>query len=63
MKYIYTVNNCPLCENLKKKYKEFEIQFIERTADRIKTPEDDIDREALIQASTQNMTLPVVVDL
>lgn len=63
MKYIYTSNSCPRCENLKKKYKELNVPFIERIADRIKAPEDDIDREALIQASMQNMELPVVVDL
>lgn len=63
MKYIYTSNQCPKCDNLKKMYNEFGIPYIERIADRMKTPEDDIDREALIQASMQNMTLPVEVEV
>lgn len=63
MKYIYTSNECPKCDNLKKRYNEFGIPFVERLADRIKSPEDDIDREALIQASIQNMELPVEVEV
>lgn len=63
MKYIYTSNQCPKCDALKKRYNEFGIAFIERIADRIKAPEDDIDREALIQASMQNLALPVIVEV
>ncbi|UJS18193.1 MAG: hypothetical protein L3J17_03805 [Candidatus Jettenia sp.] len=63
MKYIYTAENCPKCESLKKKYKTEGVQFIERDADRIKRPDDEIDREALVQASMQNMELPVEVDM
>ena len=37
--------------------------LLERNADRIKQPEDEIDREALVQASMQNMELPVEVDM
>lgn len=61
-KYIYTSNECPKCEAMKKLYNEKGIAFTERSADRIKAPEDNIDLEALIQASIQNMELPVVVD-
>ncbi len=63
MKYIYTTENCPKCETLKKKYKIEGVQFVERNADRIKQPEDDADREALVQASMQNMELPVEIDM
>ncbi|MFO0793705.1 MAG: hypothetical protein U0586_06550 [Candidatus Brocadiaceae bacterium] len=63
MKYIYTASDCPKCETLKKKYRVEGIRFVERNADRIKQPEDEIDREALIQASMQNMELPVEVDM
>ncbi len=63
MKYIYTAPDCPKCESLKKKYRVEGIQFVERESDRIKQPEDEIDREALVQASMQNMELPVEVDM
>jgi glutaredoxin len=63
MKYIYTAENCPKCEILKKKYRAEGVRFAERNADRIKQPEDEIDREALVQASMQNMELPVEVDM
>ena len=36
---------------------------MERASDRIKQPEDDADQEALIQASMQNMELPVEVNV
>ena len=63
MKYIYTSNQCLKCDNLKNKYNEFNIPYIERIAERMKAPEDAIDQAALIQASMQNMELPVVVDV
>lgn len=63
MKYIYTSNQCPKCDSLKKRYNEFGIPYVERIADRMKAPEDDIDIQALIQASMQNMTLPVEVEV
>lgn len=62
MKYLYTAEDCPKCETLKEKYRADGIRFVERNAERIKQPEDDIDREALVQASMQNMELPVEVD-
>ncbi|MDE1890727.1 MAG: hypothetical protein KGI30_10845 [Planctomycetota bacterium] len=62
MKYIYTAEDCPKCESLKKKYKTEGVRFVERSANRIKQPEDEIDQEALVQASMQNMELPVEVD-
>ena len=63
MKYIYTESECPKCEELKTQLKKDKIIYIERHSSRIKSPEDEADREALIQASTQNLILPVVVDL
>lgn len=61
--YIYTMENCPNCVKLKEKYKKEGIEFEERSADRIKVQQDDIDKEALIEASMNNMTLPVVVTM
>ncbi|MFN3531484.1 MAG: hypothetical protein ACK41Q_03070 [Candidatus Brocadia sp.] len=63
MKYLYTAENCPKCESLKKKYRSEGVRFVERNADRIKQPEDEIDQEALVQASMQNMELPVEVNI
>lgn len=48
---------------LKEKYDCECIEYQERDSARIKSPEDDIDREALVQASMQNMELPVEVDM
>lgn len=59
--YIYTSENCPKCHKQIAEWKSQGIQFEERSADRIKILEDEIDREALIQASMQNMELPVIV--
>lgn len=62
MIYLYTTDNCCNCESLKQEYKTKNIQYVERSADRIKSPVDEIDREALINASMNNMELPVIVD-
>lgn len=62
MKYIYTSPDCPNCETLKNSYKKNNTNFEERSSDRIKNPQDFIDQEALIQASLQNMTLPVEIE-
>lgn len=62
MIYIYTADNCPKCESLKKRYNDAGINFVERSAERIKLPEDEIDREAIVQASMNNMELPVEVE-
>ena len=63
MKYIYTESDCPKCVELKEQLKKDKIIYIERHSSRIKSPEDEADREALIQASMQNLLIPVVVDL
>lgn len=63
MTYVYTSENCPKCIELKKAYDENGIAYIERSADRVKSPQDEIDREALIQGSMQNMELPIVVTI
>ncbi len=65
MKYIYTAPECPKCESLKEKYKADGVEYIERDAERLKTPtpdRDDIDVEAFVQLSMQNMVLPVEID-
>ena len=63
MKYIYTSDCCPKCVSLKEEYKKNGTFFVERDAGRLKSPEDNIDLEALVSASMQNMELPVEVDL
>ena len=63
MKYIYTESGCQKCVELKEQLKKDKIIYIERHSSRIKSPEDEADREALIQASMQNLLIPVIVDL
>lgn len=46
---------------LKIQLKERGYAYVERSADRIKNPQDEIDKEALIEASMSNMDLPVIV--
>ena len=65
MKYIYTSPDCPKCEALKDRCKTQSIEYVERDADRLKNPandRDDIDVEAFVQLSMQNMVLPVEID-
>ena len=65
MKYIYTAPDCPKCESLKESYKTQSVEFVERDAERLKNPaldRDDIDLEAFVQISMQNMVLPVEID-
>jgi len=63
MIYIYTVENCGNCSKLKLEYYRNGTKYEERNAERIKSPHDEIDQEALILASMQNMTLPVIVEI
>ncbi len=65
MKYLYSALNCPRCEKRKTELRDQSIAFVERDADRLKKPaddKDDIDVEAFVQLSMQNMILPVEVD-
>lgn len=61
MVYLYSMENCPKCEALKSKLNKEGIKFEERSSDRIKKPEDAIDQEALVEASINNMEMPVIV--
>ncbi len=64
MKYIYTASECPKCDALKENYKTQSIEYVERDAERLKNPahdRDDIDIEAFVQLSMQNMVLPVEI--
>ena len=54
MKYIYTAENCPKCEILKKNTGVKVCDLLKET--QIMQQEDEIDREALV-ASMQNMEL------
>lgn len=65
MKYIYTAPECPKCDALKESYKAQNIEYIERDAQRLKNPahdRDNVDIEAFVQLSMQNMVLPVEID-
>ncbi|MDP2683609.1 MAG: hypothetical protein Q8P20_01005 [bacterium] len=60
MIYIYTSENCPKCDVLKIQLKERGDAYIERSADRLKNPEDIIDQMALVEAAMGNNELPAV---
>ena len=61
MIYLYTQSDCPNCIKAKENYKIANIPYEERSALRLKNPEDYIDIEALVQASYQSTILPIVV--
>lgn len=63
MIYVYTTPNCLRCDNVKAKLKANKSIFEERSSDRIKSPQDEIDREAMIEASFINMQLPIVIEV
>lgn len=63
MIYIFTATDCPKCVALKAEYTQKGIAFEERSAERLKKPEDLIDQEGLVEASFNNMTLPVVIEM
>tara|TARA_Y100000310_G_scaffold83971_3_gene80665 strand:+ start:12303 stop:12509 length:207 start_codon:yes stop_codon:yes gene_type:complete len=65
MKYIYVAPDCPRCHTLMCKYDKEGIKYEERSADRLTSPDsrrDQIDIDAFVQLSMQNMVLPVEVD-
>ena len=63
MIYIYTSENCPKCDALKRQLKERgNNMYIERPADRLKNPQDEIDQMALVESAMGNMELPVMVE-
>ena len=65
MKYIYTAPECPKCDSLKERYQSQGVEYVERDADRLKNPShdrDDVDIDAFVQLSMQNMVLPVEID-
>lgn len=63
IKYLYTQDNCPLCKKVKEGYEKRGVVYIEREVSRIKSPIDEIDREAFVQVSMQNMELPVEANI
>ncbi len=65
MRYIYTTPECQKCESLKERYRTQGLEYIERDTDRLKNQaidRDDIDVEAFVKLSMQNMVLPVEVN-
>lgn len=62
MIYLYGNEDCPNCKKKEKELKDKGIPFEKRDAARMKAPEDDIDQDALIEASMQNLVLPVIVE-
>ena len=63
MYFVYTKEDCPACEKVKSKLTAEGTKFVERDASRLRSLEDEIDKEALVEASMQNMELPVVVEI
>ncbi len=65
MKYIYTKPMCSACVKLKQVYDTQGVEYVERDADRLKNPMDDvdeIDKIAFTQLAMQHMVLPVEVE-
>jgi len=62
MIYLYTAEGCSKCKAQKVEWDKAGIAYEERSAERIKNPQDEFDKEALVQASIQNMELPVIVN-
>ncbi len=65
-KYIYTAEDCPRCETLKSNYDEQNIEYMERSSERLTSPtedRDEIDIEAFAQLNMQNLLLPVEVNV
>jgi hypothetical protein len=57
---------CSACEDLKKKYREGGVKFIERSGARLKLDPrifDNVDEEAFLALQMQNLTFPVEVDI
>lgn len=64
VKYIiYTSPNCPRCLVQKEKWNDEGIIYEERDSDRIKNHQDEFDRDALIEASMNNLELPTILKL
>lgn len=65
IKYIYTAENCPRCHDLLKHYDDLGIFYTERASSRLTKPTDDrdeVDIDAFVLLSQQNMVLPVEID-
>lgn len=62
MIYLYGNEECSNCKKKEQEFKEAGVEFIKRDASRMKTPEDEIDLEALVIGSMQNLSLPIIVD-
>ena len=66
MKYIYTAQSCVRCENLKQRFRNAGILFVERDITRLKNlivEYDDIDVAAQAQLAMQGMILPIEVEV
>lgn len=64
--YIYTMEECPACTNLKQGLKDAHIPYQERKGDRLNLDPrifDDIDREAFLVLQMQNLKFPVRVEI
>ncbi len=64
--FIFTAEDCPRCEKQKAEWKKNGIEYIERSADRIKNPgvdHDEVDQEGFVSLAQNNMQLPAIVIL
>ena len=65
MIYLYTTEDCPRCDKRKKELIANGIPFTPRDSQRLTKPtddQDDIDKDAFVQLSLNNMILPVEVE-
>jgi hypothetical protein len=64
--YIYTMPMCGACEGIKRYWKDFGKDFVERSGERLKNDPrifDDIDKDAFMILQMQNQTFPVEVEI
>ena len=68
MIYLYTKDMCGACLELKQKYKDEGIEYKERSAERLVTPVDVIDKEMFLKLAMEGgdpvrPTLPVHIEV
>lgn len=68
MKYIYTKDKCSACIELKDKYYNEGTEYIERDADRLQNPGNDVDEIdkiafAKLADNNEGMVFPVEVEV
>lgn len=65
MKYIYIINGCRDCDELKMKYRAYDVNYIERSGNRLSAPREEwdaIDTEAAARLEAAGGRYPVEVE-